>query len=93
MEMVSGDGDAAGFNRLQRPAQGQEWSGQAEVGDRPESLPRTETNAGVELSGVVDLNPAFLGGDVGARSQPGSADPTEASDGRLARFGRIDEWH
>jgi hypothetical protein len=58
----SGNGDAARFNRLPRPARRQEWSGQAELAPRPESLPTTETNAGPELSRVADLNPALVGG-------------------------------
>jgi hypothetical protein len=59
----AGTGTGARFNRQPCPARRQEWSGQAEVVPRPESLPRTETNAGPELSRVADLNPAFLGGD------------------------------
>src|SRR3954468_24194623 len=57
----SGTSDAARFNRLPRPARRQEWSGQAEVVPRPESSPRTETNAGPELSRVSDLTPRSPG--------------------------------
>ena len=56
------------FNRLPGPARRQEWSGQAEVVPRPESSPRTETNAGPELSRVADLNAALPRGDAVAGS-------------------------
>ena len=56
-----GNGDAARFNRLPRPARRQGWSGQAEVVPRPESLPWTKTNAGPEPSRVADCNPAIVG--------------------------------
>jgi hypothetical protein len=59
---VRGNRDAAKINGLPRPARRQRWSGQAEVAPRPESLPRTDTNPGPELSRVTDPNPALVGG-------------------------------
>ena len=73
----SGDRDVARLNRLPRPARGQEWSGQAEVVPRPGSLPRTEANAGPDLSRVADLNPALLGCDAFVRFMPASVGSTK----------------
>jgi hypothetical protein len=72
----SGDTDVARLNRLPRPARGQEWSDQAEVVPRPGSLPRTEANAGPDLSRVADLNPALLGCDAFVRFLPASVGST-----------------
>jgi hypothetical protein len=54
--------DATRFDRLPRQARRQGRSGEAEVDPRPDSLPRTETDAGPELRRVADLNHELVAG-------------------------------
>ena len=60
---------------LPRTDRRHEWSCEAEVLSGPESSPRTDSNAGSELSRAADLDTALFGG----RRRP-----------VLSRFGRID---
>ena len=65
----------------------------ARVLPRSECLPLTGTHAKPELSCVAHHHPALVGDDVVAGYYPALVGSTEASDVRLARIGRIDEWH